>query len=52
MSPVRAFIFPESQCGGSFNEAAVLVKDMMEKYKDYEPEEEEESNPENEGKEE
>ena len=55
MSPVRAFIFPESQCGGSFNEIAVLVEDMMEKYKDYEPEEEgmeEESVPETEGKEE
>lgn len=39
MSPVRAFIFPESQCGGRFGEAVALVKDMMDKYKDYEPEE-------------
>jgi len=38
MSPVRAFIFPESQCGGHFDEAVALVKDMMDKYKDYEPE--------------
>lgn len=55
MSPVRAFIFPEGQCGGSFNELSGLVKDMMQKYKDYEPEEEEleeESVPETEGKEE
>ncbi|MDE6617224.1 MAG: YcxB family protein [Lachnospiraceae bacterium] len=55
MSPVRAFIFPESQCGGSFKELSELVKDMMEKYKDYEPEEEEleeEDTPETEGKEE
>ncbi|MCI9078815.1 MAG: YcxB family protein [Lachnospiraceae bacterium] len=54
MSPVRAFIFPESQCGSCFNEVAALVKDMMEKYKDYEPEEEpeDESASETEGKEE
>lgn len=38
MSPVRAFIFPEKQCGSSYKEAVSLVKDMMEKYKDYEPE--------------
>ncbi len=38
MSPIRAFIFPESQCKNNFNEAVKLVKDMMEKYKDYEPE--------------
>lgn len=41
MSPVRAFIFPEKQCGSSYNEAVSIVKDMMEKYKDYEPEDEE-----------
>ena len=39
MSPIRAFIFPESQCKSGFNDAVKLVKDMMEKYKDYEPEE-------------
>lgn len=40
MSPVRAFIFPKQQCNGYFDDAAALVKDMMEKYKDYEPDEE------------
>lgn len=38
MSPIRAFIFPRSQCGGHFDDAVTLVKDMMDKYKDYEPE--------------
>ncbi len=40
MSPVRAFIFPKSQCGGQFDTALAIVNDMMDKYKDYEPEEE------------
>lgn len=40
MSPVRAFIFPKRQCNGHFDDAVSLVKDMMEKYKDYEPDEE------------
>lgn len=37
-SPIRAFIFPKCQCNGYFDDAVVLVKNMMEKYKDYEPE--------------
>ena len=40
MSPVRAFIFPKSQCGGQFDTALDIVNEMMDKYKDYEPEEE------------
>lgn len=39
MSPVRAFIFPKSQCNGYFDDTTALIKDMMDKYKDYEPEE-------------
>ncbi len=39
MSPIRAFIFPRSQCGRYFDDAVTLVRDMMDKYKDYEPEE-------------
>lgn len=41
MSPVRAFIFPKNQCGEGFDSAVLLVKKMMEKYKDYEPEDSE-----------
>lgn len=47
MSPVRAFIFPKTQCDGSFDEINSLVSAKMEKYKDYEPEDTE-----NKGKEE
>lgn len=39
MSPIRAFIFPKSQCGGQFDTALDIVNEMMDKYKDYEPEE-------------
>lgn len=41
MSPVRAFIFPADQCGGKFDELAGLCRQSIEKYKDYEPEDEE-----------
>ena len=40
MSPVRAFIFPKRQCNEHFDAAAALVEDMIKKYKDYEPDEE------------
>lgn len=38
MSPVRAFIFPKDFCTGQFDAMIKLVKESMEKYKDYEPE--------------
>ncbi|MBR1742355.1 MAG: YcxB family protein [Lachnospiraceae bacterium] len=38
MSPVRAFIFPKDECGGQFADIVQLVKEGMERYKDYEPE--------------
>lgn len=41
MSPVRAFIFPRKQCGGQYEELVALIRTMMERYKDYEPAEEE-----------
>ncbi len=41
MSPVRAFIFPEGQCRGKYNEICAFIREQMEKYKDYVPEEEE-----------
>ncbi|HBA96670.1 MAG TPA: hypothetical protein DCZ23_01040 [Lachnospiraceae bacterium] len=50
MSPIRAFIFPKSQCNGYFDDAAALIKDMMDKYKNYEPEEDDSAS-ETEGKE-
>lgn len=40
MSPVRAFIFPEKQCGGQYKELLTLIRTMMERYKDYEPSDE------------
>ncbi len=36
-SPVRAFIFPKSQCGEMFGDAVKLASDMMAKYRDYDP---------------
>ncbi len=39
MSPVRAFIFPKSQCGDRFAEMINMIRTMMERYKDYDPEE-------------
>ncbi len=42
MSPVRAFIFPERQCGGQFDALVELTSAMMEKYRDHIPEQEEE----------
>lgn len=41
MSPVRAFIFPRSACAGQFDALVKLVKESMEKFKDHEPELEE-----------
>lgn len=38
MSPVRAFIFPRKQCGARYEELIALIRKMLEKYKDYEPE--------------
>lgn len=43
MSPVRAFIFPRKQCEESFEPMEKLIREQMEKYKDYIPPEEEES---------
>lgn len=40
MSPVRAFIFPQSQCGDQFAEMVDLIRAMLERYKDYDPAEE------------
>ena len=44
MSPVRAFIFPRKQCGKRYDEMITLIRTMLEKYKDYEPTEEEIAN--------
>lgn len=41
MSVVRAFIFPIEQCNGQFDALSQLVTQQMEKYKDYDYEEEE-----------
>lgn len=38
MSPVRAFIFPRKQCGERYDELIALIKQMLKKYEDYEPE--------------
>ena len=39
MSPIRAFIFPESQCDGQFARIDEMIDKQMDKYKDYvEPE--------------
>lgn len=40
MSPVRAFIFPQDQCNGQFHDVVAMTAELVEKYKDYEPEEE------------
>lgn len=37
MSPVRAFIFPEEQCGEQYPEICRVITQQMEKYKDYDP---------------
>jgi hypothetical protein len=39
MSPVRAFIFPASQCGGQYQEICRVIDRQMEKYRDYNPDE-------------
>ncbi len=43
MSPVRAFIFPVHCCGEKYQEIQSLLKAEMEKYKNYDPEEEKEA---------
>lgn len=43
MSAVRAFIFPKAQCDGQFEQMSTMIDAQMEKYKDYEPEEESEA---------
>lgn len=40
MSPVRAFIFPKDQCSERFQDIVTMTAELVEKYKDYEPEEE------------
>lgn len=41
MSPVRAFIFPKGQCEEQFDKMQRMIKEQMERYKDYEPAENE-----------
>lgn len=41
MSPVRAFIFPRESCGERYGEIQRMVGEMVKKYRDYIPEEEE-----------
>ncbi len=41
MSPVRAFIFPRECCGERYGEIQRMIGEMIKKYKDYIPEEEE-----------
>ena len=41
MSPVRAFIFPQESCGEQYGEIQHMIQEMVRKYKDYIPEEEE-----------
>lgn len=41
MSPVRAFIFPQAQLGDKYESSCEYIASQMEKYKDYEPEQEE-----------
>lgn len=38
MSPVRAFIFPKEQCKEQFAQIQNIIKEQIERYKDYEPE--------------
>ncbi|MCH5268408.1 MAG: YcxB family protein [Lachnospiraceae bacterium] len=44
MSPVRAFIFPKAQLGAEYEPACAMIEEYMEKFKDYEPAQEEEQN--------
>ena len=46
MSVVRAFIFPVEQCNGQFEALLQMITQQMEKYKDYDYEEETEESPE------
>ena len=48
MSEVRAFIFPVEQCNGQFEALLQMITQQMEKYKDYDYEEETEESPEEE----
>ena len=41
MSPVRAFIFPRECCGERYGEIQGMIAEMVKKYRDYIPEEEE-----------
>ena len=41
MSPVRAFIFPREQCGEQYGQIQAMIGEMVKKYKDYIPPEEE-----------
>ena len=41
MSPVRAFIFPKAQLGEQYESSCEFITSQMNKYKDYEPEQEE-----------
>lgn len=40
MSPVRAFIFPKEQCAAQYEDIVRMTGELVEKYKDFEPEEE------------
>lgn len=42
MSPIRAFIFPSDQCNGNYETIRCLIVEMLEEYKDYVPEKNEE----------
>ena len=37
MSPVRAFIFPQSQCGAQFEEIKSFAATKVKEYADYDP---------------
>lgn len=41
MSPVRAFIFPRESCGDRYGEIQGMIQEMVKRYRDYIPEEEE-----------
>ncbi len=41
LSPVRAFIFPRESCGETYGEIQRMIGEMVKKYRDYIPEEEE-----------
>lgn len=43
MSPVRAFIFPKTQCGEQYEAVQSMITAMMDKYRNYDPETQEET---------